>query len=111
MISRVRALCLSVLVGIFATSHQLLPQESSPRNTPQVTAAGVTFATPAGWPVSSNLSTISILAPEGDTPVVVLDEKAAAAAAAIAQAWATYKPNFTRPLRTSTDIPDRDGWT
>ena len=111
MISRVRALCLSAVVGIFATSHQLLPQESSRKNTPQVTAAGVTFATPAGWPVSSDSSAISVAAPEGDTHVVVLDEKSPSAAAAIAQAWATYNPGFARPLRTSIDIPDHDGWS
>ncbi len=102
---------LSVLVGFLALSHQLLPQDFSPKNTPQVTAAGVTFATPAGWSVSSNSSAISVVTPEGDTHVVVLDEKAPAAAAAITQAWATYKAGFTRPVRISTDIPDRDGWT
>lgn len=111
MMSRADVLCLSVLVGICAPSH-LLPQDSGPKNTPQATAAGVTFATPAGWSFSSaNRSAISTVAPEGDTHVVVLDEKAPNAAAAIAQAWATYKPDFKRPLRTSTDIPDRDGWT
>jgi hypothetical protein len=57
------------------------------------------------------LSAISLLAPEGDTHVVVLDQKAADAAAAIAQAWAAYKPGFARPVRTTEDIPDRDGWT
>jgi hypothetical protein len=51
------------------------------------------------------------LAPEGDTHVVVLDEKAADAGKAVAQAWDTYKPGFARPLRQSVDLPDLEGWT
>ena len=92
-------------------ANYLLSQDTSSKDTPQVTAAGVTFATPAGWSVSSKLPAISVVAPEGDVHVVVFDEKAPDAATAVAQAWATYKPGFARPLRTSIDIPDRDGWT
>ena len=110
MINKVRALWLSALIGICAPNH-LLPQDSGAKNVPQVTAAGVTFATPAGWSVSSDQRTISVLAPESDTHVVVVDEKAPDAATAVAQAWATYKPGFSRPLRASVDMPDRDGWT
>ena len=110
MINKVRALWLAVLIGICAPNH-LLPQDSGAKNIPQVTAAGVTFATPAGWSVSSDQRTISVLAPESDTHVVVVDEKAPDAATAVAQAWATYKPGFSRPLRASVDMPDRDGWT
>ena len=81
-------------------------------DTGQKTAAGVTFKAPAGWSVSSDrASSISVLAPEGDTHVVVLDEKAADAGKAVAQAWDTYKPGFARPLRQSVDLPDLEGWT
>src|SRR4051794_4546260 len=110
MMSRARQLCLFVLVGICVPSHLLPQQNSAPKNTPQVTPAGVTFATPAGWSVLPGASAISVTAPEGDSHIAVLDEKASDAAGAVAQAWATYKPDFKRPLRTSTDIPDHDGW-
>jgi CubicO group peptidase (beta-lactamase class C family) len=110
MLNKVCALWFSVLIGM-GVPRYLWPQDSGTKNQPQATVAGVTFATPAGWSVSSNQSAISVLAPEGDTHVVVLDEKAQDAATAVAQAWATYKPGFSRPLRTSIDIPDRDGWT
>ena len=103
-------MCISVLVGICVPSPLLPQQNSAPKNTAQVTPDGVTFTTPAGWSVSSTPSAISVTAPEGDSHVAVLDEKASDAASAIAQAWATYKPDFKRPLRTSTDIPDHDGW-
>jgi CubicO group peptidase (beta-lactamase class C family) len=54
---------------------------------------------------------ITATAPEGDTHVVVLDEKAPDAATAVSRAWTTYKPSFARPLRESMNIPDQDGWT
>ena len=76
-----------------------------------MTAAGVAFTAPAGWSVAGNSSAISVLAPEDDTHVVVLDEKAADAASAVAQAWTSYKPGFARPLKAAVDIPDQDGWT
>lgn len=110
MTNRLRTLWLSVLIGMY-TPNLVWPQDASPKDTPQVTAAGVTFAAPAGWSVSSGASAISVVAPEGDTKVVVLDERSQDAATAVAQAWAIYKPGFMRPLRTSIDIPDRDGWT
>ena len=103
-------MCLFVLIGICAPNY-LFAQDSNAKGTPQSTATGVTFTTPAGWSVSSDASGISAVAPEGDTHVVVLDEKAPDAVTAVAQAWATFKPGFKRPLRTSTDIPDREGWT
>ena len=110
MTNRLRTLWLSVLIGMYAP-NRVWPQDASPKDTPQVTAAGVTFTAPAGWSVSSGASAISVVAPEGDTKVVVLDERSQDAATAVAQAWATYKPGFMRPLRTSIDIPDRDGWS
>lgn len=110
MLQRVHAFLLSMVIAICSPS-KLLPQDSSVKDTPQVTAAGVAFTAPAGWSVAGNSSAISVLAPEGDTHVVVLDEKAADAAAAVAQAWTSYKPGFARPLRAAVDIPDRDGWT
>jgi CubicO group peptidase (beta-lactamase class C family) len=109
MTNRVRAIWLSILIGICAPS-QLLP-EDNPQNVPQKTAAGVTFATPGAWTVASDSATITVTAPESDTHVVVLDEKAPDAATAVSQAWTTYKPGFARPLRASVNIPDHDGWT
>jgi hypothetical protein len=54
---------------------------------------------------------IAAAAPEGDTHVVMLDEKAPDAATAVSQAWAAYKPGFAKPLRQSVNGPDHDGWT
>ena len=54
---------------------------------------------------------ITATAPEGDTHIVVVDEKAPDAATAVSQAWTAYKPGFARPLRVAVNIPDHDGWT
>jgi CubicO group peptidase (beta-lactamase class C family) len=108
MTNRVRVIWLSVLIGTCAPG-QLLP-ENNPQNVPQKTPAGVTFATPGAWTVASDSGRITATAPESDTHVVVLDEKAPDAATAVSQAWTTYKPGFARPVRASVNIPDHDGW-
>ena len=82
MTNKLGTLSLSVLIGMCAP-NRLLPQVASPKDTPQVTTAGVTFAAPAGWSVSPSGSAISVVAPEADTHVVVLDEKSPDAATAV----------------------------
>lgn len=79
-------------------------------DTPRTTPGGVPFTVPAGWSVGGDSSSISILAPEADTHVVIFDEQAPDAASAVAQAWAKYRPGFNRPLKTAVAVPDRDGW-
>ena len=79
-------------------------------DTPRTTPGGVPFTVPAGWSVGGDSSSVSILAPEADTHVVIFDEQAPDAASAVAQAWAKYRPGFNRPLKTAVAVPDRDGW-
>jgi hypothetical protein len=109
MMNIVRVMWLPVLIGI-STPGQLVPRDN-PQNVPQKTTAGVTFATPGSWKVASDSGIIAATAPENDTRVVVLDEKAPDAGTAVSEAWATYKPGFARPVRASVKIPDHDGWT
>ena len=95
-----------------------LPQNPAPSantqtltaDTPRTTPAGVAFTAPAGWSVASNSSSVSLQAPEGDTHVVIFDAQATDAATAVAQAWAKYRPGFSRPLKTAVAVPARDGW-
>lgn len=79
-------------------------------DTPRSTRGGVAFTVPAGWSVASDSSSVSMQAPEADTRVVILDEQASDAAAAVAQAWAKYRPGFQRPLKASVAVPDHEGW-
>ena len=54
----------------------------------------------------------TILAPpEGDSWIALVDVDAKDAEAAIAAAWAAYKPEAKWPLKVSNDAPDKDGWS
>lgn len=48
--------------------------------------------------------------PETDTQVAIVDIRAKDADAAVAAAWAAYRPNAKRPLRLATSSPARNGW-
>jgi CubicO group peptidase (beta-lactamase class C family) len=115
MAYRTRTWLFLILMGVcaaYSVFAQASPSTPLTSDTAQKTAAGVTFTAPAGWSVNAdNTSAISVLAPEGDLHVVVLDEQAADAATAAAQAWATYKPGFARTVRATADLPDSEGWT
>jgi CubicO group peptidase (beta-lactamase class C family) len=63
-----------------------------------------------GWSISSGASSAILEAPENDTHVAVVDVRASDAAAAVAAAWAIYRPESKRPLKLATPSPGRDGW-
>jgi CubicO group peptidase (beta-lactamase class C family) len=79
-------------------------------DTPLVTPGGAAFKAPAGWSVKSGKNMVTLEPPENDTHIVIADIQAADAAAAVAAAWAAYKPDFKRPLRLATPQPPREGW-
>jgi CubicO group peptidase (beta-lactamase class C family) len=80
-------------------------------DTPQTTARGNTFIAPAGWTVRRSGEATIVAAPEGDSWIALVDVEAEDADAAVAAAWAAYKPNPPWPLKVVTDRPDRDGWS
>jgi CubicO group peptidase (beta-lactamase class C family) len=80
-------------------------------DTPRTTSGGATFTVPAGWSVASGASSVTLRPPEPDTRIVIFDAHAPDATAAVASAWVSYKPDMKRPIRTTTTLPDRNGWT
>jgi CubicO group peptidase (beta-lactamase class C family) len=60
--------------------------------------------------VTTGKNMVILEPPESDTHLVIVDSQGADAAAAVAAAWAAYKPDFKRPLRLSTQNPAREGW-
>ena len=48
--------------------------------------------------------------PEPDSHVAIVDVPAADAAAAVAAAWAVYRPEAKRPIKLATPSPARNGW-
>ena len=79
-------------------------------DTPRTTPGGATFSTPEGWAVRSAGAMLIADAPEGDSHVVIVDTKATDAAAAVAEAWAAYRPDSKRPLKLTTPSAPRNGW-
>jgi len=49
--------------------------------------------------------------PEGGSHIALVDVRAPDAGAAVAAAWAAYRPDASWPLKVTTDAPDKDGWT
>jgi len=86
------------------------PQERLASDTPRATPAGATFTAPSGWSATAKASAVVLDAPERDSHVAIVDVRAADASAAVAAAWAAYRPNAKRPLKLSTPTTARFGW-
>ena len=80
-------------------------------DTPLSTVTGNTFVAPAGWSVSVRGPATILEAPEHDSWIALVDVMAKDADAAIAAAWAAYKPEAKWPLKVVHDQADRFGWT
>ena len=74
-------------------------------DTPKTTVPGNTFIAPAGWTVSVRGPATILAPPEGDSWIALVDVDAKDADAAIAAAWAAYKPDAKWPLKVSNDAP------
>ncbi len=80
-------------------------------DTPMTTVTGNTFLAPAGWSISVRGPATILEAPEHDSWIAFVDVAAKDADAAVAAAWAAYKPEARWPLLAVHDQPDRFGWT
>src|SRR5262245_31749754 len=79
-------------------------------DTPRVTPGGATFTVPTGWSIATGKSLVILEPPETGTHIAIVDSQAADATAAVAAAWAAYKPDVKRPLKLVTPRPGRQGW-
>jgi CubicO group peptidase (beta-lactamase class C family) len=80
-------------------------------DTPWADTDGNTFIVPAEWKVTTRDTMTVLTAPEADSHIAFVDVSAAGNDAARDAAWKAYKPDAKWPLLTTTDAPDRDGWT
>jgi CubicO group peptidase (beta-lactamase class C family) len=81
---------------------------------PKTTVAGNSFVVPAGWSLVVRGPATILESPEGGSFVALVDLPAADVAdanAAVAAAWAAYRPDAKWPLKVITPVADRDGWT
>ncbi len=80
-------------------------------DTPSTTVEGATFIAPAGWYLSVRGRATIIESPERDSRIVLVDVDALDRDAAIAAAWAAYRPDMKLPLISTVASADKDGWT
>jgi CubicO group peptidase (beta-lactamase class C family) len=102
---------LALSLGLVSAASALAPSEKVAADTPKTTVSGNTFIAPAGWMVEVRGPATILAAPEGDSWIALVDVTAANADAALAAAWAAYKPDAKWPLKVTNDIPDRNGWS
>jgi CubicO group peptidase (beta-lactamase class C family) len=103
-----------VLSLFYALGAMAQKPERIAADTPMTTVAGNTFVAPADWSVVVKGPATILEAPEGGSYIALVDvstKDAATADAAVASAWAAYKPDAKWPLKVTTPIADRDGWT
>src|SRR5207249_10313650 len=115
-------------LAIFALSACMAMQSASPRQqastaapTPtgevlaadsiRTTVTGNRFTAPAGWRISVRGPATILEPPEGNSHIALVDVSTKNADAAVAAAWAAYRPDAKWPLKVVNDFPDKDGWS
>jgi CubicO group peptidase (beta-lactamase class C family) len=112
MIRRTLVFSLVVLLAALQVSAQSAPGRAS-ADTPSATAAGTTFTEPTSWAMTAKGPLVVLDPPEPDSHLALVDvdaKNAKDAAAAVAAAWAAYKPDSKRPLKLVTPLAPRNGW-
>ena len=111
------ALALSFSLASVASAQQSAPASAAPAaperlasDTSKTTARGATFMAPAGWSITASGSMVVLEPPETDSHLAIVDVEAKDADAAVAAAWAAFKPDFKRPLKIAQPGTARDGW-
>ena len=102
---------LLLLLVLSSPAFAQAPAAPLAADTPSTTVAGNAFIAPAGWTVSVKGPATILAAPEGDSWIALVDVEAKDADAAVAAAWAAYKPDHPWPLKVTSESPDRDGWS
>ena len=111
-----RRIPLAFALALLLASPALAQPAASPagqaidKDSPRATPAGTTFTAPAGWTMTTKGEMVVLDPPEPDSHVAIVDLKAKDAGAAVAAAWAAYKPGFARSLRLSLPQPPRNGF-
>ncbi len=110
---RRRRTLFGVLLTLLFTSVQsarVIRAQALPADTPRITTEGATFIAPAGWSIEVRGPATILTPPEADSHIALIDVRAADADAAVAAAWAAYRPDPKWPLKVVTPLADVDGW-
>lgn len=98
-------------VAVVAPPAAALTEKTVTVDTPWTDTDGNTFILPAGWKVSVRDTLTLITAPEPTTQLALFDTTAATAEEALAAGWKAFKPDAPWKQLTSTQSPDRNGWS
>lgn len=111
------ALALSFPLTLPANAQKSAPQaiamptpERMEKDTPRATPAGTTFTAPKEWTVTARGSLVTLVPPELDLSFAIIGIEAKDAEAAVAAAWAAYRPGFKRPLKLVSPQAAGSGW-
>jgi len=81
---------------------------------PRTTVLGNGFLAPAGWSLAVRGPATVLEAPEGGSFLAIVDvpvKESASGEEAVAAAWAAFRPGAAWPLKVTTPVGDKDGWT
>jgi hypothetical protein len=85
--------------------------ERAAADSPRTTPAGATFTIPSGWSMTTRGPMVVLEPPEPDSHLVIVDVLGAKVSdAAIAAAWAAYRPDAKRPLKLVQPQAALNGW-
>jgi CubicO group peptidase (beta-lactamase class C family) len=98
---------------LFALAGAVSAVERASADTPKATASGATFTMPRDWAMTAKGPLVLLDPPEADSHLALVDVDAKSAKdadAAVAAAWAAYRPDAKRPLKLSAPQAARNGW-
>jgi len=105
-----RLVILALVLALPALAAADATPETFDKDTPRATPAGTTFTVPAGWTMTTKGALVVLEPPETDSFFAIVDVAAKDADAAVAAAWAAYKPGFDRKLHLALPQAARNGW-
>jgi CubicO group peptidase (beta-lactamase class C family) len=108
-----RAWLIAALGAIALTGSVFAADKAPPvsADTPEKTPSGATFTLAKDWALATHDHYVVASSSENDTFFVLADiPQAKDAAYAVMQAWAMYRPDAHRKMKTITARPGRNGW-
>jgi CubicO group peptidase (beta-lactamase class C family) len=90
--------------------HAAAPERIT-ADAPKTTVMGTTFIAPKDWSLTVQGPATILEAPETGSYIALVDVAAKDDDEALALAWKAYKPDAKWPVKVSSDLPDRDGWS
>lgn len=98
-------------LALLSLPAALSAQTTVASDTPGTTSAGLSYTQPKDWSLAINGPATTLVAPEKDLSIAVVDAGAVTdARAAATKAWQAYKPSMTRPVRLTSPGTAGDGW-